>query len=320
MDRVRACAEGDLAGAAALAGAYPYGHWTLLPEDARAVMAARLERGWQTCADGDFVLDAGRGPEALLRARMLDWDSDFFGFPCGTLSFVHARGDGPARLGAYRELLPRAARWFRARGARFVTVKCDSRDTALVQALTEAGCRMVEVQVNLWHDLARIPAPGLAPGFALRASRDEDLPALRDVSAASRWDRFHADHAFPAGLTDAFRRTWIGNLHASASDEVLVAEADGRAAGFVTTRLDPQMQAGQIKLVGVAPASRGRGLGTALVLRALESMRGRAVRMLVQTQASNCESVRLYLKAGFAWAPSGATFHWWSPGAAPGAA
>ena len=75
-------------------------------------------------------------------------------------------------------------------------------------------------------------------------------------------------------------------------EEMLVAEADGEAVGFLavmrreTTRV--------IDLVAVDPEHRDRGLGRDLVARFMRDSEGACERVQVGTQAANLGATRFY--------------------------
>jgi dTDP-4-amino-4,6-dideoxy-D-galactose acyltransferase len=89
---------------------------------------------------------------------------------------------------------------------------------------------------------------------------------------------------------------------------VLVAENNGRPAGYITCR--HKDGEGRIELIAVDAAAKGKGLGTALVLDAVAwfaSQRAKTVR--VATQARNIAALRLYEHCGFRVAETSLYFH-----------
>ena len=104
------------------------------------------------------------------------------------------------------------------------------------------------------------------------------------------------------------------------SSEVLVAEDDGLVVGCVTfvdalgelSEVDDP-DAATIRMLGVATAARGRGIGGLLVRECIERARASGRRCVrLDTRTSMTEAHRLYRRLGFRRAPE----HDWSP--APG--
>jgi mycothiol synthase len=75
---------------------------------------------------------------------------------------------------------------------------------------------------------------------------------------------------------------------------------EGRAAGFLMSWLDPVRRAWVIDALGVSEAARGRGLGRALVVSALDRAREAGVdQALVSVDVQNETALRLYQGLGF---------------------
>ena len=150
-------------------------------------------------------------------------------------------------------------------------------------------------------------------GFTIRAVRPEDYERLGDLTAAAYLDDglldFGAEDPYLAVLRDVGRRA----EHA----EVLVAvDAEGTVLGGVAFVGGPGPFAdiaregeAEFRTLAVAPAGRGRGVGTALVRECID--RARALgrhRVVLSTQPMMHAAHRVYERFGFTRAPS-ATGH-----------
>jgi len=162
----------------------------------------------------------------------------------------------------------------------------------------------------------------------IRASVVSDIPALEAIArTAHRDSRFYADPGFPDERCDALYETWIRRSCEGWADLVLVAEVDGRLSGYVTCHLrapgrakappytsrgDAGQARGQIGLVGVSTAARGRGLGRAMIEEALGWFVVQGVtRVTVVTQGRNIAAQRLYQGCGFQTQSMQLWYHWW---------
>jgi mycothiol synthase len=169
--------------------------------------------------------------------------------------------------------------------------------SALAPLLSEKGYR----QIRLLHQLrlplpAPLPEPEIADGVTVRpftVGTDED--AWLQVNAAAfaehpeqgGWDRSdllarEAEPWFdPAGFFCAFRL------------------ADGELLGFHWTKVHPN-GAGEVYVIGVAPAAQGLHLGAALLTVGLRHLAGRGCPyVLLYVEDDNAAALRLYERFGF---------------------
>jgi dTDP-4-amino-4,6-dideoxy-D-galactose acyltransferase len=239
--------------------------------------------------------------------EVLAWDSELFGCRIGRL--------GGNRLD--RAVLAEVDAWCRAEAIDCLYFLAGSGDPATAALAEEAGFRLVDLRVTLEGPLTPGPSPipSLPPGeggTAIRASRSEDIPALRRIAASSHRDsRFYADPHFDRGRCDELYATWIEkSCRGEAADVVLVAEHEGEPAGYVSCLAG---ETGEIGLLAVDVAAQGRGSGGALVGAALRWLAGRgASRVRVVTQGRNTRAQRLYQAHGLLTQSIGLWFHRWA--------
>lgn len=235
-------------------------------------------------------------------ARILDWDSEFFGY-----RIARATADSLSRPAA-RELIS----WAEAEAVHCVYFLADSDDTASVRAVEEAGFRLTDVRVTLGLDRAdgvEAPPSGIEPATV------EDISALRSIASESHRDtRFYHDGRFDPGRCDELYATWIEKSCTGYADQVLVArDYGGEAVGYISGHLDAEPSVARIGLIAVAASSQGRGVGGHLLRGALAwfASAGRP-RVTVQTQGRNVAGLRLYEGLGFRVEAMELWFHGWS--------
>lgn len=101
---------------------------------------------------------------------------------------------------------------------------------------------------------------------------------------------------------DSFSDPWslgqfIEELGKSEADW-LVALEDGVVVGYAGVLV--MMDEAHVTNLAVAPAARGRGIGSALLARALEAARARRARLVtLEVRENNVEAERLYRRHGF---------------------
>ena len=224
----------------------------------------------------------------------LDWDTQFFGRPI-------------ARVRGHTLTPGRAAEidaWCRRTGTSVIYFLAAADDTPTIRAAESAGFRLTEIRMTF--DRAVPPAPQAPPaapgGLTVRAFRESDLPALRDIARASYTDsRFYQDSSFPPEKADEMFDVWTTKLARQAPDGVLVADAGGHVAGYVACERVPADAAlARLTLIAVAASHRGRGAGRALVESALAWAGDRGLtRMELVTHGRNVAAQRLYQRCGF---------------------
>jgi ribosomal protein S18 acetylase RimI-like enzyme len=149
--------------------------------------------------------------------------------------------------------------------------------------------------------------------IVVREARPDEYEAIgRLVVGAYRTLGDAGDEFYEQQLRDVAGR--------SAESEVLVAELGGGIVGTVTFVGGPgtlaevdDPDAASIRMLGVAPEARGRGIGEALVRDCIgRAHAARRRRVRLDTRTSMIGAQRLYERLGFRRAPA----HDWSP--APG--
>lgn len=233
----------------------------------------------------------------------LPWDSEHFG-----LRIARFRGDGLAEAD-----LRAAEAWCAERRIDCLYVLASAADPGAPR-LPNPPFRPVDVRITLERRLsasAASAAPSAGEAGAIRLVRPEDLPALRRIARAGHTDsRFFFDPGFPDERCALLYERWIERSAEGWADAVLVAEAAGAAAGYVTCHLTAD--GGGIGLVGVGAEARGRGLGGRLLAGALDWFSRQGVgRVSVVTQARNGAAQRLYQRHGFVSRDADLWFHGW---------
>ena len=184
-----------------------------------------------------------------------------------------------------------------APGPGFAYAKVPVVEIGTVRQLTDAGFRVVDTALTFEGAIG-----GEADRGGVRFARADDRESVAGIAASAfRYSRFHLDPLIPRELADAIKATWAMNyFEGKRGDGMIVAEHDNRVVGFLQLLWSaPDYLV--IDLVGVAPASQGRGIGRDMILYAARHGTGDGrvpSRISVGTQAANVPSVRLYESLG----------------------
>jgi GNAT superfamily N-acetyltransferase len=242
--------------------------------------------------------------------ELLPWDTGFFGFKIGRLL--------PSRLDAARlEALTTLAA---QQGFRCLYFQADPGDAETVSLAEQGGFHLVDVRIVLEHPFDGRPAPApryplpetirLLPSASLSAYHAADIPILEEIAVEiGHTSRFCFDRRFPPDACPRLYRAWLHKAIADDRDQVIVAYLADRPVGLIACGLQSEeasrpegsaRRVGDIQLAGVQSASRGCGVGTALVQGALDWFRGQGLHSAeVVTQARNVPAQRLYQQMGF---------------------
>lgn len=231
--------------------------------------------------------------------RVLEWDSEQFGFPAARVDQLEAPGSYEEARETKSKLLEKVLEECRGEGIRHLIARVDAADLTATHALEEAGFELIDAiqtfSVELSGRFQQIPG-------GTRLLTPDDVPPVLEIGrTAFVHDRFHADSALGPGVADRVNEVWTRNCClGTAADGVVIAEDGGRVASFVTCRLDVGSRRGTIILVATADWARGRGAARRATVRSLHwfGTQGMAT-VEVGTQLRNIPAARLYESLGF---------------------
>lgn len=167
-------------------------------------------------------------------------------------------------------------------------------DATFIRDMEAAGFVHVRTFWHMERSVAPAPSPPpLPPGVTVRVSMDpEDDPVVYAV----------LDEAFRGhfGIEPMTFEAWVDEFKGGSYDPglVLIAEAEGRPAGVAANWLPEGI--GWVGDLGVLPAFRGGGIGTALLWRSFVELAERgATEVRLNVDAGNeSGAVRLYTSVG----------------------
>jgi len=251
-------------------------------------------------------------PSGSEPCRLLEWDSQFWGFRCAAVASTELRDDSQAAVDS----------WCRQARVTFLQYLAPAGDLQSGAVAVKNGFRLVDERLTLGKSV-HAGDHRIQPGsFQLRPAQNGDIAELEAIARISHTaSRYYEDPEFPRAGCDLLYATWIRrSVQGFLADAVLVTAADGHAVGYITCKRESKhANRGWIDLVGVSPAAQGRGLGTALVNGAVEwFLECGLEEVLVVTQGRNTRAQKLYKSCGFLPRHSQSWFHKWYRGAPRG--
>jgi GNAT superfamily N-acetyltransferase len=207
------------------------------------------------------------------------------------------------------ELVARVDDWSAANAVGCMYFLADADDAPAAHIAEGAGFRLMDIRVELRRPAAAEVVDDVRP------AREGDRESLREIARSShRITRFYADPAFSRERCDELYDTWIAQSLDGWAEEVLVHDADGTPAGYVSCHLDEPARLGSIGLIAVDERRRGAGIGVLLARAAVDWCTAHgAETMSVVTQVRNTQALRTFERVGFAVHEVGLWFHKWYP-------
>ena len=261
----------------------------------------------------------------------LAWDSAFFGVSIAR-----------ARTSCLDESICSALlEWCGSRGIDCLYFLCPIGDAPTQRLLTDHAFQSVGVRVTLSRSSAESDGGRVSGQF--RPATVDDIPRLRAIALASHRDtRFHADGHFDPARCDELYATWIERSVQGYATQVVVADRDGAAVGYITLHLDahdppaltlrepqghpkpsrgvserlrvegPAAGTARIGLFAVDERWRGQGIGRDLLRHAAQVLLEQGVvDTSVVTPGSNTGALKLYKSAGFRTTDVSLWYHRW---------
>ena len=221
----------------------------------------------------------------LTDPKMMSWDTEFFGIRTGRATSLDGLGE-----------------WAVANTVGLMCLLVDADNPAEIQRAEETGYRFMDVRVTLSR-------PTIPIANDCRVAQEDDVGKLVAIArTAFPLTRFYADPSLDDGRCGDLYAEWTRSLCVGAADAVLVAEADGLVVGYVTVNVDDDTS--EIGLIAVADDWRGQGVGTRLVLAAVDFAHSRGGRLMtVVTQGRNVGALRTFEGCGFRVTNTSLWFH-----------
>jgi GNAT superfamily N-acetyltransferase len=195
--------------------------------------------------------------------------------------------------------------------------RCSTSDLEAAQGMEAKGFLLMDSLLYYSFDLTKKEIPEDSCEVRIRRFLPGDETEIQRVASAAfkgYMGHYHADRRLDSGQCDEAYRSWAersSTVGKGVADEVLVAEIEGKIAGFATLRLNSPHEVEGL-LFAVAPESQGKGICRLFMIRSLQWCRAQgATRMVISTQVTNVPMQKVWCRAGFEPSHSYYTFHKW---------
>ncbi len=222
--------------------------------------------------------------------QFLSWDSEFFGLRIAKID--------PHQLD--RAIMAEAQTWCEQQRIDCLYLLADSKDQETIRIAEDNEFRLVDLRMSMRCQIGakavfRLPVSDIT----IRPVQALDISSLRSIARTSfTLTRFYTDGCFPREKCDEMYDVWITRSCEGYADQVLVADHNGIAQGFISLHLKPGV--GEIGIIGVSHETRGLGIGRSLVRSALSWYHSQGIRKVtVATQGKNYLAQNFFQHNGF---------------------
>ena len=227
----------------------------------------------------------------------LDWDSKYFGFPCGRLVFSV---DGIETVG--EKMLEEIKKYM------FITAVCPEGNSVAREWLgKQTMAYLADVNLQMEKRLCEIPASACS---AISYINTEKNGLLELAGAAFQHSRFLQDSNISKGKAAGVYQSWVKNALSSPKKQVAIYQDSKGLQGFVV--FSQELTSVRIELIAVSPRSRGKGIGTCLLDEVDRYAWENGLHLVrVGTQIENKRAVHFYFAHGFILENVQYIYHWW---------
>jgi len=225
--------------------------------------------------------------------KLLEWDTDFFGFPVAQIQSDTIDAEHLAEVFSF----------CREHQVRLLQFKCHAHHHPSVLLAEKGNFHFADVRITLLKNLtdSKRRTGSLPEGLSFRKGKISDITALKEiVTDLYTHSRYYFDTNFPRNDVHGFYRNWIEkSVHGQFDDVVWVLCLNDYPIGCCSVSYKTS-QIATIGLFGIDPNSGGNGFGSILMEEVLFSMFLRDIKTVsVITQGRNYGAQRLYQRARF---------------------
>ena len=256
--------------------------------------------------------------QALACWRFLPWDSEVLGCPSGSVGGLWAEGDYAEQCYRLETVLKSCIADAEAHGVHFLSTRLPEGAIAPLHAVEGVGFRIIESFLTFSRKTTgEIPFEGESD-VQIRLAQPDEMETVASIAyRAFQSFRLRVDPQIPESRARHSRREWVRNGFKGRAEAIYVVEIENRLVGFALLRSKTDTEkAGEIELIAVEPRFHGKGIGKALVARAIQHYQGKTSVIQVGTQAKNLQAIQLYIRMGFSIIRSELSFHRHSDGIA----
>jgi len=253
----------------------------------------------------------------------LPWDSDYFNKPMAAVSYLIVDLKKENKNEIASELLGYVENKSKQEGVAFLLSKTSTNDYTAIHALERKGFLMMDTILKFYYDFQRFSdrqEPLKCADFQARLANVADCDELIQLSRrafAGHIGRYHNVKNIPNEKATGLYELWIKSSCSGWADWIVVAEKEGRIAGYSVWKKpsDNQRKHGidlvDYSIVATDPYFQKQGLFGLLTLEGMKLIRGNYRYSEGRTVVDNFGVQRGFIKLGWKICGGQHAFHKW---------
>ncbi|MFQ5787164.1 MAG: GNAT family N-acetyltransferase, partial [Thermodesulfobacteriota bacterium] len=235
---------------------------------------------------------------------LLEWDSNFFGYPVAFLSCKHLT----------ENILYRTNGFIRKEKIRLVEYLCNCHDKRSVKLAEKNNYGFKDIRLTFVKLLEKNTVEvNLDSNMDFGLAEEQHIPKLREIGRdIYLYSRYSFDDNFNKSKVREFYMEWVEKaVLGKFDDECFALFINQEPIAFCAIKYFANTNA-RIGLVGVAENHTGKGVGKKLLQSVLDTLYKKGVKEVsVVTQGRNYGAQRLYQKVGFVTQSTELWYHKW---------
>jgi len=255
---------------------------------------------------------------AVLEKRT--WDSKIFDMNCWALDYiVNSAEKYQLKSNINILILNEIKKWTEENNIDFVIARIDTEDIQLIQDMCSNNYEIVETIIWLSKKNKKGNKPSIINNdVTIRIAKEDDIKViLKRVSGLFSESRFYKKNDFNKSKVDRMYKSWIENSFSSSTEDIYIAEVEGKVAGFWISKLqydknDFGASIGVGRNAAVFPEFRGKAILKKFADFVSSKNMGKCKYYDVSASVGNYASINSLIAVGFKVVYSFNTFHYFN--------
>lgn len=253
----------------------------------------------------------------LISLAKISWAREVFGIEMAEIKHIITSAEYGNKKDIIKDPLSFIFQICDKEGISHLSCRISTDDYSAIHSLEEEGFRIMETLVTYLFNKRKHKVLQLKDMSKIRSFKNGDLESLIEmVRGAFPLSRFYLDPKIPNEYVDKFYIKWVKECcKGSLADKVLVAERKGEIIGFLSYRINKELEkltGYKIGCQGLSTVSkRGVGVYPALVKKSIQDFVQLYDFAEFDTQINNYEVIKIWQRFGFDFVRSKYSFHKW---------